>query len=142
MVKRFIACFGACLAVCLPARPAVALTPFNKPFEEKYVKNHPDAAFREAFKKTRCNVCHVKGKPKTVTNAYGDELAKHIEGNAEERIRAAKLENREAEEVQTLVKELEAAFAKVEKVKSAAGDDGSPTYGELIQSGRLPAGGE
>jgi hypothetical protein len=122
--------------------PAAAVTPFAKAFEEKYVKNHPVEAFRTAFKKTRCNVCHVKGEPKTVCNPYGNELAKFIEGNAEERIRTARAEKRLKEEEQQLLKELDTAFAEVAKVKTDDKDVASPTYGDKIRAGELPTPAE
>jgi hypothetical protein len=135
-ILLLVACF---LAI---SSPAAAITPFTKAFEDRYVKDHPIETFRTAFKKTRCNVCHVKGEPKTVCNAYGSELARFIEGNTEERIKEARAENRLKEEEQQLLKELEAAFSKVEKVKIVSGDDAAPTYGERIRAGELPVAEE
>jgi hypothetical protein len=132
----------ALLSISIWCAPASAVTPFAKAFDEKYVKNHPVEAFRTAFKKTRCNVCHVKGEPKTVCNAYGNELAKFIEGNAEERIRTARAEKRLKEEEQQLLKELNAAFDEVEKVKTDGANTDSPTYGDKIRAGELPTPAE
>jgi hypothetical protein len=131
------ALLGFCLAVW--SSPGAASTPFVKAFDEKYVKDHPSETFRTAFKKTRCDVCHVKGKPKTVHNAYGDELAKFIEGSVHERLKAARAENRLKEEEQQLLVELEKAFGEVEKIKIDPADAASPTYGEKIRGGELPA---
>jgi hypothetical protein len=141
-MKRSVMLITAWCALGFWPAPADAITPFTKAFEEKYVKDHPSEEFRTAFKKTRCNVCHVKGEPKTVSNEYGNELAKFIEGNAEERIKTARAENRLKEEEEQLAKELEKAFAEVEKIKVNAADPSSPTYGEIIRGGKLPASAE
>jgi hypothetical protein len=133
---------GAVLAWGLIATPVPAITPFTKAFEERYVKDHPDTAFRTAFRKTRCDVCHIKGKPKTANNPYGDALAKFLEGNAEERIKEARAMGRLKEEEQILLKELAAAFDQVEKIKCDPNDESAPTYGERIQQGKLPAATE
>ena len=62
-----------------------------------------------AFKKALCNVCHVQGKPKTENNVYGQELAKLIEGSANDRMKAATAKGDAAKEAETkkLLAELE-----------------------------------
>jgi hypothetical protein len=133
---------GLLLAMGFRPPSAAALTPFSKAFEEKYANGHPHEAFRTAYKKTRCNVCHVKGKPKTVCNAYGNELAKLIEGNAEERIKHARQQGKHAEVERQILQELDAAFDRVAKLKSRPDDATSPTFGDLIKNGQLPVAGE
>jgi hypothetical protein len=142
MKTCWIALVGLVFAACLGASSAWAITPFNKAFEEKYVNNHPQEAFRTAYKKTRCNVCHVKGEPKTVCNAYGNALGEAIPGNAEERIMDARLEGNHAEVQEQVLKELVAAFDEVAKKKIRPADPASLTFGELIERGQLPVDGE
>jgi len=114
-----------------------AISPFKKAFDEKYVKGSGDKDFQAAFKKASCYNCHVKGKKKDVLNAYGWELSKLIEGNAKDRIDAAKesggLDGKKAEE-EKLTKEFDAAVKKAEALKSPAGK----TFGELFKDHELP----
>jgi hypothetical protein len=137
-MKKFAAMLiGAACAWAATAGTVAAMPPFRKAFEDKYVKEHPKAEFQAAAKKAMCNICHVQGKPKTVNNAYGEELAKLIEGKASDRLKKAGDSGKEAEQ-EKLLAELEAAFAKVEKVKVDSKDSASPTYGDLIKAGKLP----
>lgn len=122
-----------CSAVALfaSAQPVNALPQFKKEFNDKYVEGAGSAEFEAAVKKASCNLCHVKGKPKDVRNAYGDELAKLIPGDAKDRISEASDKDAEKAKVN---KELAEAFKKVEAMKSPAG----ATYGELLKGHKLP----
>lgn len=96
---------------------AFALPPFGKEFAALYVK--PGSDFEATVKTAGCNVCHV-GKSKKDRNAYGmalDQLLSKDDAKNPEKIKEA----------------LEA----VAKMKS--GGDDSPTFGELIMMGKLPA---
>jgi hypothetical protein len=121
----------------LAASTTFAISPFKKAFDAKYVKDSGDADFQAAFKKGGCYNCHVKGEKKDVLNAYGLELSKLIEGNAKDRLDAAKegggLDAKKAEE-EKLVKEVQAAFTKAEALKSPSGK----TWGELFKAHSLP----
>lgn len=131
-----------CAAGCfVMIETASAMPPFRKAFEDKYVKEQSNPAFEAAFKKALCNTCHVAGKPKTENNAYGQELAKLIEGSANERLMAARKQGQVQVDAETkkLLAELEAAFAKVEKMKSDPKNGASPTFGDRIKQGMLPA---
>ena len=137
-MKRFALLCVACMAAVAFISPkAEAIAPFKKAFQQKYVDTTDNDGFKQAYKKTSCNACHVKGEKKTVRNAYGDELAKIIEGNANERIRAAGKEGgsdgRKAE-TEKVLKELDVVFGKVEKVKAPSGQ----TYGEMLKNDELP----
>ena len=123
-------------AIALTVAPATAMSPFKKAFDETYVKKSDDQEFQTAFKKMSCNTCHVKGKKKDWLNAYGQELAKLIPGNAKERLDKAKEIGTEEKTAETekLQKELVAAFAKVEGMKAPSGE----TYSELFESHKLP----
>lgn len=126
------------LVVAAVPHPAVALNKFKKPFEDRYVRPSPDDAFKALAKKTNCIVCHVKGEKKDVYNSYGKLLDELIPGRAKQRIDDATAAGRKEEEEQLVVKELEAALNKVEGMKVDPKDAASPTYGELLKSGRLP----
>ncbi len=132
--------FGLCgLAVLFGAVPNVfAMPKFKNAFEKKYVEQHPSAEFKALAKKEACNVCHVKGEKKDVRNAYGEALAKLIEGDAQQRIKDAGA-NKQAEE-EKILQELEEAFKKTEEQKVNEEDASSPTFGELIKQGKLPSG--
>ena len=125
------------------AQSALALPAFKKEFKKQYIDTSSSEDFKAVAKKASCNVCHVKGEKKNVNNDYGMELAKLIEGNSKERLKAAKEEDKAKGEDVTaasdaekdkIKKELLAAFKKVEGMKSKSGTP----YGELIQSGKLP----
>jgi hypothetical protein len=120
---------------------ASAMPPFRKAFEDKYIQGKADPAFEAAYKKALCNLCHVQGKPKTENNLYGQELAKLIQGNANARMKAATALGEAAKEAEAkkLLEELEAAFAKVEKVKVDPKSAASPTFGDRMKQGMLPA---
>jgi hypothetical protein len=126
--------WGGLVILGLPNGESHALPPFKKAFDQKYVQPANDPAFAKAAEDAGCMICHVKGQKKNVRNAYGEALAKLIDGDAEHRIKdAAKVGNKAAETAKIL-KELDAAFSKVETEKSPAG----PTYGELLKQHKLP----
>ncbi len=98
---------------------------YDKVFVEKYGKELKEGIEKvgeknDEGKVTHCNICHVAGKKKDQRNAYGQELAK---GGLKKETDAAKIK---------------AAFEKAESSHSKAGDDKSPTFGELIKAGKLP----
>ena len=131
---------AACLALCVVfvSRPANALTEFKKAFEDRYSKKSDNKEFQDAVKKQSCNVCHVKGEKKDVRNAYGEELAKLVEGSAKERIdKAGDAAAKKAEKAK-LVKEIEEAFKKVEEMKSDPEKEDSETFGQRLKSNKLP----
>ncbi len=114
---------------------ARAIPPFSKEFVTKYVKSdsadEKDKAFAELVLKTaKCNVCHVAGQDKKMRNAYGTELAKLLKKDnfKSERLQA---------EQEKATAEIVAALDAVAALKSAG--EGSPTFGELIAQGKLPA---
>ena len=130
---------SACSFPVLLAVPlsVIASSQFKKTFDERYVKRSGDEEFQAAFRKDNCYVCHVKEKDKKLfVNHYGNELAKLIPGNVEERLREARKDGRDAQtaEKEKVLKELEEAMKKVEAVKSPSG----VTYGELFESRQLP----
>jgi hypothetical protein len=132
-MKRFaVWCAVSVASVGVLAPSVQAMSEFKKAFQEKYVDKSGNEAFKAAFQKASCNVCHLKGKKKEERNDYGKELAELIEGNATERL---KVPADQKDKVKAdILKELEKAFDEVAKKKSASGE----TYGNLIQAGQLP----
>jgi hypothetical protein len=131
-------CFGlAVLFVAgVGASTAQALPPFFKEFQGKYVKADSDDEKDKAFtvlvtQTTKCNVCHVAGKDKKARNAYGMQLSMLLK---KENFKAERLKD----EAEKCTAEIVAALDAVAAMKS--GDDKSPTFGELIASGKLPGG--
>jgi hypothetical protein len=112
----------------------LGITEFRKAFVEKYAGDGADEDFKKLVRKTGCNVCHVPRKPKNVHNAYGQQLKKLITGEVKERLKKAVEDGRRKEEVQALLAELAKALPAVAAMKNEAGE----TYGERIESGRLP----
>ena len=108
------------------ATSAHALAPFKKEFQKKYVDDGGDD-LKAAFKKSSCNTCHTKGKPKKIENlnAYGAELEKLVTGTAKTRIKKEK---------EAVLKELAKAFDEVAKKKN----DDDETYGDRLKAGKLP----
>jgi hypothetical protein len=133
-----LVCAAACFVL---VETASAMPPFRKAFEDKYVKDNSNPAFEAEFKKALCNLCHVQGKPKTENNLYGQELAKLIEGSANERVKDAREKGDAALDAENkkLLEELEAAFVKVEKLKVDPNNGASLTFGDRIKQGMLPA---
>jgi hypothetical protein len=80
-----------------------------------------DQALASAVDKAGCNICHV-GQNKRNRNDYGKQLGKLInKGDKSNRSKILK------------------AMDTVAQMKSKPSDDGSPTFGEKISSGKLPA---
>ena len=107
---------------------ASAILQFYKEFAAKYVDGSTDKAFVKAAtdKKTRCFVCHdptkIDGKvSKKNRNAYGQELSKLLDKKADKKD----------------LKKIREALLAVESMKSDSKDSKSPTFGELISSGKI-----
>ncbi|MEQ8785799.1 MAG: hypothetical protein RIC55_05850 [Pirellulaceae bacterium] len=124
----------AAAVFCLAVGPANALPQFKKDFTDKYVEGSGNAAWEETVKTAGCNVCHVKGEGKDVRNAYGEVLAKLIEGDAKDRLAKAKEAGSDDAEKEKLTKEMMEAFKKAETMKSPSG----ATFGELLKAHKLP----
>ncbi|WP_425616386.1 hypothetical protein NA78x_000032 [Anatilimnocola sp. NA78] len=114
--------------VSLTAGSASALPPFAKEWTAKYVEGNTNKEFVEAAGTAKCNVCH-EGNNKKMKNEYGKAAGMFLTkaGHA-----AAKAEGPDAEK-KYIVEGLEKAAGE----KAASGK----TFGEIIKSGKLPAGG-
>lgn len=138
-MKNLISILAIAITTIALTGDAYALAPFKKAFEKKYLAEHENEDYQKLAKKTGCNLCHVKKAKKNFRNEYGEMLAKLIEGDAQARIKAAKKEggpDAEKKEKAKVAEELEKAFDKVIKEKSAEGK--GPTFEELIKAGKLP----
>jgi hypothetical protein len=93
----------------------------RKPYKDQFEALYPQAA-NEPFKSAKCNICHM-GESKKERNAYGQALAKLLKKGDEK-------------DVPKITSSLEA----VAKEPSDASNAGSPTFGDLIKSGKLPGG--
>ncbi len=127
--------FGYSLAIlflavpCLigfTAAPAAAVKEFKDAFRAKYVKPESteanDIALAQAFRQASCTVCHAGGENKKIRNDYGKQLAKLL--SKQDKKNKAKIQ---------------AAMDTVAKLKSNPSDPASPTFGEKIAGGKLPA---
>ncbi len=116
----------AVFVIGLSAQSALAVPAFDKFFKKTYVDGNENAAFVDATKEAKCNVCH-HGKTKKNRNDYGKALSTLLKKDdyKTERVKA---------EPDVVDKELKEAFEKVEKMKSVSGE----TFGDLIKAGKLP----
>ncbi len=114
--------------------PALAIKEFKKPFLTRYVDAEQEPEFAKAVRKANCNLCHVKGEKKNVCNPYGEALGRLIEGNAHERLKAAKATDSREEELDRVLAELAEAFPKVEQMTDQEGRQ----FGDLIRQRLLP----
>jgi cytochrome c553 len=132
MRKLTLTVLAAALVCGLSLNAAHAIAPFKKEFDEKYVKKDSgdakDQEFAAAVKKANCLVCHGKNaegkEDKKVRNPYGQALDKLLDKKED-----AKNKDK-----------IQAALDTVAKEKSNPDDGSSPTFGDLINSGKLPGG--
>lgn len=108
------------------ASPAMAVKEFKDAFAAKYVNSDStadnDVALAKAFKQVSCGVCHANPDNKKIRNDYGKQLEKLL--SKKDKKNKAKIA---------------AALETVAKLKSKPSDPQSPTFGEKIASGKLPA---
>ena len=120
MTRLFLFVFCAVCTLAFVAPSAEAIPPFQKEFLNKYVEGNDNAAFVEAVKTAKCNVCHV-GKDKKKRNAYGMELDKLLDKKAD-------------------AKDVEKIKASLDMVAGMKAGESAPTFGDLIKEGKLPGG--
>lgn len=113
------------------APQATAFDEFQKAWQKKYVGDEKTEVEKKLAKQVmevkKCNVCHnpnkVEGKvSKKNRNAYGEALHKLLGKN----------DKKNDEKIAK-------AFAEVEKVKTDKEKEDSPTFGDLLREGKLPA---
>jgi len=121
--SNFVAMVGVAVAVMVSAsaRPAFAIKQFFDEFKAVYVK--ADTPLAAEVETAKCNVCHV-GKNKKDRNAYGDALAELLD------------KKEDAKNVEKIRQSLE----KVAAMPSDPAKADAPTFGALIEEGKLPGG--
>lgn len=134
-MRNILVVLTVAMFTCGLSGNAIALAPFKKAWQDKYLENHENEEFQKTAKAAGCNVCHIKDSKvkKHFQNDYGKLINKLIEGDANKRQKEA--EDSKAE-MAKILKEFEAALEKVAKEKSDGGK--GPMYGELIKAGKLP----
>jgi hypothetical protein len=117
----------SCGVVLTVVSSAQAIPAFNKEFMDKYVKKEPatdsEKALATAVAKVKCNVCHM-GTNKKMRNPYGTALKGLLDKKTD---------------IKNIAK-IQAALEKVSGMKSKPDDPSSPTFGELLEQGKLPGG--
>ena len=121
MKKRWIVLSGSVVAVALLFGSSPQPASARKEYKEAFGTMYANSALAKAGAKIDCTVCHV-GESKKNRNAYGLALSKLLskEKNADK---------------------ISAALKQVEDVKSDPRNPKSPTFGDNIKAGKLPAGG-
>lgn len=117
----FVLGVGIALFAGSAARPAFAIKQFFDEFKTMYVKDGTPLA--TAVESAKCNVCHV-GKSKKDRNAYGNALAELLD------------KKEDAKNVEKIKK----ALTDVAAMPSDPNKKDSPTFGKLIEEGKLPGG--
>jgi hypothetical protein len=109
----------------LTATTAYAVKEFKEQFEAKYVKRNSrkkaDVALAHAVAAAQCRICHP-GDDKHKLNAYGSQLGQYVN-------------QYDKEKTERILDSLE----QISKRKSDPFDRSSPTFGDLIKRGQLPA---
>jgi hypothetical protein len=103
------------------SREAFAIKQFADEFKAMYVKEGTPLA--AAVETAKCNVCHI-GKDRKERNAYGEALAERLD------------KKEDAKNVEKIKKALE----EVAALSSDSSKADAPTFGKLIEEGKLPGG--
>ena len=127
-MKRFVALsLGCWIALALVSEKVTAFPQFNKGFKELYAGDDAPEGFKKAVAKAKCNVCHDPNKKteegkssKKFRNPYGEALGKLL----------GKEDKKNKEKIQSALREVEEEKAP----------DSDETYGERIESEKLPYG--
>lgn len=119
-------CLIASLVLALSPQVSLGRAQYKKNFLKKYIKEapstEPEKALSASAKKANCNVCHAGKEKKDPKNAYGEAMAKAL---GAKNVKAAD--------------KIDKALEDVDKMPSASGDAKSPTFGDLMREGKLPA---
>ncbi len=125
MIRDFryscLAVLGVAVAAGGLTREAFAIKQFADEFKAMYVKDGTPLA--AAVEEAKCNVCHM-GASKKERNAYGHALAERLD------------KKEDAKNVEKIKKALE----EVAALSSDPSKPDAPTFGALIQEGKLPGG--
>jgi len=125
------------LAGVLTSPPAQAYPAFQKQFELRYLQRG-SRLHSVLGEHSRCNVCHIGGSlSRKHRNAYGKALDYYLSRTDCDSLTLAGIQNNPFAARQALDR-VRRAMAAVEEWPSVPSDRGSPTFGELIQAGKLP----
>ena len=142
----FLCCTVVVVSLLVAEHRAVATPAFSKEFVKVYVDPVKDAtdSDKKAFylaakaKTGKCWICHVnmtsegeKGLGKKIRNNYGRALSEFLDKENY----SSKRRKAEPEKVSAEIRD---AFKKVGAMKSDPNNPDSPTFDELIASGKLP----
>lgn len=123
MSYRTIVSVAALLWIVQLAEPALAIVQFQKEFVNLYVGDDKESEWALHVKEAKCFVCH-QGKSRKHRNAYGEQLDLLLDKKAD------------AKNPEKIIEALKTVAA----LHTIAGDDSSPTFGDLIKEGKLPGG--
>ncbi|TWU26004.1 hypothetical protein [Bythopirellula polymerisocia] len=123
MHYRLVLSMLALLFTASVVQPAQAVLQFQKEFVNLYVGDDKESDWALEVKAAKCWVCH-QGKLRKHHNPYGQLLVPLLD------------KKKDAKNPEKIVE----ALKKVADMHSVEGDDKSPTFGELIKSGKLPGG--
>ncbi len=135
-VGTLVLCAVAVTAVASwKVAPVHAFPPFKKEFEKLYVKEEPatpaEKSLKEGVETHKCGICHTgpEGKNKKVRNTYGKAITKLIpEPKTKESL----------DELKKSPEKIKELLEKAAKEPSDPNNPGSPTFGQLIEEGKLP----
>jgi hypothetical protein len=137
MKKFCVVSFSIAVAVAIvltfSTRTAESRQPYAKKFASKYTKadgTDEEKAFAVLVTNAKCTVCHEPGNDKKLRNRYGKALAEIIKPKDVPADWKGETDNKKIEE----------ALDKVALIHIDVKDDKSPTYAELIKTGKLPGG--
>ena len=119
---------------------AHARTQYRKYFDQKYFPKDGDTAMKKAYEMSSCNFCHIGGATdadRKNRNAYGQALAKLLKKEDSENL-TFKVKNQNPELYQKTEEKVIKALETVENERSEPNNKNSPTFGELLKSGKLP----
>ena len=127
MQKMIVVVVISAVALCGLAQSVQAIPQFGKEFNALYKVDKKDdvtSDFEKAALEAKCLVCHQGKKSKKNRNRYGAELSKLLDKKKDKKNKEKIIE----------------ALQKVAKLHTVAKDEKSPTYGDLIEAGKLPGG--
>ena len=111
---------------------------FKTQFDNKYMKDENSPLSQAYGGTSSCNVCHIGGPDdRKHRNAYGQALAKRIKTVDADALKVSP-RKKDPEAVKKAEAKVKAALEAVEKERSDPTDLKSPTFGELITTGKLP----
>jgi hypothetical protein len=112
----------AALTLLSLTKPAQAIPSFQKELLKLYAEDK-ESQFAQLAASAKCFICH-QGKNRHHRNPYGQQLDPLLD---------KKTDKKDPDKII-------AALKQVAEMHSVAGDDSSPTFGELIAQGKLPGG--